>query len=189
MGQFSWLYSDNGKQMVDDKRVDSFLLVPEPFQAQYGKSIKEECYDGYGRMGGYDVYDLVADWNKESATVANMREPKREQWLPDEEGERYFQLAVIRFQHDCQRLADFKVKTDEEMKAIYGEDFKRMIGIDIACYDEQNAALQYPIKITSREMDYRYANPSESDPDQGWENEDDDYSWDEDFDDWDDEEF
>ena len=39
MGQFSWLYSDTGKQVVDNREADSFLLVPEPFQEKYGKKI------------------------------------------------------------------------------------------------------------------------------------------------------
>ena len=32
MGQFSWLYSDTGKQIIDGKVEDSFLLVQEPLQ-------------------------------------------------------------------------------------------------------------------------------------------------------------
>ena len=39
---------------------DVFLLVPKPFENKYGASIKESCYDGYGRFGGYDVYTLIA---------------------------------------------------------------------------------------------------------------------------------
>ena len=41
MGQFSWLYSDTGKQVIDNRKADSFLLVPEPFQEKYGKYIFE----------------------------------------------------------------------------------------------------------------------------------------------------
>lgn len=48
------------------------------------------------------------------------------------------------------------------------DDRIRRIGIDIACYDEDNAALKYPIKITSKPMEYSEAEPSISDPDQGW---------------------
>ena len=38
----------------------------------------------------------------------------------------------------------------------------------MACYDEDNFALKYPIKITTEEMDYGDVPPSEVDPNQGW---------------------
>ena len=45
----------------------------------------------------------------------------------------------------------------------------RWLGIIMACYDEDNFALEYPIKITSKEMEYEHTSPSKSDPNQGWE--------------------
>ena len=50
----------------------------------------------------------------------------------------------------------------------------RWLGIVMACYDEDNFALEYPIKITTKEMEYENARPSEGDPNQGWESYDDD---------------
>ena len=41
MGQFSWIYSDTNKQLVDNKIADTYLLVPKPFQEKYGKAIYE----------------------------------------------------------------------------------------------------------------------------------------------------
>lgn len=32
MGQFSWIYSDTKKQVVDNKNADTYLLVPKLFQ-------------------------------------------------------------------------------------------------------------------------------------------------------------
>ena len=56
----------------------------------------------------------------------------------------------------------------------------RWIGIELACYDEDNAALPYPIKITyDVNAVYEYCAPSLSDPNQGWE-----YEENEDEDDW-----
>lgn len=105
MGQFSWIYSDTNKQLIDNKRADTYLLVPKPFQEKYGKEIYEGCYDGI----------------------------------------------------DCEL---------------------RWLGIVMACYDEDNAALEYPIKITTREMEYEKVAPSLSDPNQGWESDDDeDEEW------------
>ena len=45
----------------------------------------------------------------------------------------------------------------------------RGLGIDIACYDEQNAALRYPIKIVEdKTIKYKDAAPSMSCPYQGY---------------------
>lgn len=57
---------------------------------------------------------------------------------------------------------------DNVMKEKYGRNYLREIGIDIACYDEDNAVLKYPIKITTKEMEYEDVKPSLSDPNQGW---------------------
>ena len=43
----------------------------------------------------------------------------------------------------------------------------------MACYDEDNFVLDYPIKITTKEMEYEDVKPSRSDPCQGWEQYDD----------------
>ena len=78
MGQFSWLYSDTNKQVVDNKEADAYLLVPEPYQEEYGKYILETCYDGYGHFGNYDVYELVALWNRKNMPLntSAVKEPE-----------------------------------------------------------------------------------------------------------------
>ena len=194
MGQFSWLYADNGKQMIDNRRADSYLLVPPPFQEKYGKYIHERCYDGYGHMGGYDVYDLVAEWNREFLSPDMLRDaPKLENYgglwsfeksdlaergFSEEEIEKIdkqrqkenYDRAMRAFGSDAQMLSDYKTgKKDKAMERDYGREWKREIGIEIACYDEQNAALPYPIKITSKPMEYDEVEPSKRDPNQGWE--------------------
>lgn len=47
--------------------------------------------------------------------------------------------------------------------------WKRSIGINIACYDEENTALKYPIKICKdKPVRYDFLPVSNSDPNQGW---------------------
>ena len=157
MGQFSWIYSDMNKQVVDDKKADTFLLVPKPFQHKYGKAIYEGCYDGYGNFGDYDVYDLVLEWNKDMIPEI-IRRINKGTWKCSVDKNDIVNL---------QNYYDGKEVTCE----------LRWLGIIMACYDEDNFALEYPIKITSKEMDYENVFASETDPNQGWEDECEDENW------------
>lgn len=194
MGQFSWIYSDTHKQLLDDIYADTYLLVPKPFQEKYGKAIYEGCYDGYGNFGRYDVYELVALWNRENlpSETRALRLPKVEEYggLFDSEKEElrkkgmteeeikkadaekqqeYCDKAILRYKKVLLRNKDFANNVpDNVMKEKYGRNYLREIGIDIACYDEDNTALTYPIKITTKEMEYEEVAPSLSDPNQGW---------------------
>lgn len=193
MGQFSWIYSDTNKQVLDNKKADTYLLVPPQFQEKYGKAIYEWCYDGYGNFGGYDVYELIAEWNREYLSEAMLNEkPKlenyggiynfekealRKEGVSEEEIDRrdhaqrreYFERAIKRYNQTIELLNDYKNgMSDEDMTAKYNSEWQRYIGIDIACYDEQNARLPFPIKITTKELEYNDVAPSLSDPNQGW---------------------
>ena len=154
MGQFSWIYSDTNKQLIDNRKADTYLLVPKPFQEKYGKAIYESCYDGYGRFGRYDVYDLIPEWNKDMIPEI-IRRIKARNW------------KCSTNENDIKNL-----RNCYEGKSITCE--LRWFGIVMACYDEDNFTLEYPIKITTKEMEYENARPNESDPNQGWESYDDD---------------
>lgn len=158
MGQFSWLDCKTSEQVVDGKRRDVYVLIPEEFG---GGHIKETCYDGYGRFGGHDIYDLVVDWNAKYLDVIFDNENT---WVC---GKNW----IDRYRNDFNRVANGEEPVCE----------KRMLGITLACYDKDNARLRYPIKITHDENAvYEYCAPSMSDPDQGWESSYDD----EDEDEW-----
>lgn len=148
MGQFSWIYSDTNKQLIDNRFADTYLLVPKPFQNKYGKAIYEECYDGYGRFDRYDVYDLVPEWNKEMIPEIVSR--------------------IVRGIWHCKTSERdiTNLRNYYEGKPIDCE--LRWLGIIMACYDDDNFALKYPIKITTKEMEYDDVKPSRSDPNQGW---------------------
>lgn len=167
MGQFSWITCDTKEQVVNNEIKDVYVLVPKEFG---GENILEQCYDGYGIFGRYDIYDLVADWNKNYITIENLIKPDRKRYGNRPEDEELFKTALEEYEKNCKKLEDFKVLSDKEMKEKYGEEFKREIGISIACYDEQNAMLKYPIKIArlKNSVYEECFSPSDSDPKQGW---------------------
>lgn len=149
MGQFSWIYSDTNKQVICSRETDTFLLIPKPFQHKYGKAIYESCYEGYGEFGEHDVYDLVLEWNKDMIPEI-IRRIKNGTWRCSVKEKDITNL---------QNYFDGKEITCET----------RWLGIIMACYDEDNMALEYPIKITTKEMDYDDVFSSKNDPNQGWE--------------------
>ena len=149
MGQFSWIYSNTNTQLIDNKYADTYLLVPKPFQEKYGKAIYESCYDGYGNFDIYDVYELIAEWNKEMIPEIINR-AKNGTWhcMINDESIKNLQAYYEWKQINCKL---------------------RWLGIIMACHDQDNFALKYPIKITTKKIEYENAYPSKSDPNQGWE--------------------
>ena len=164
MGQFSWMYADSNNKTA--LKVGGKVYVPCPDETV----IYEKYYGGYGIFNDYDIYDLVADWNQNNISSENIRKPLREQWGNTEEDEAWFKLAIKRYNNACQRIIDFtEGKTSKYMEATYGREWKRSIGIDIACYDEENAALKFSIKICkNKPVSYDALPASNSDSNQGW---------------------
>lgn len=149
MGQFSWLDCKNKKrQILDDVPAKVYLLVPKEFG---GGHIEETCYDGYGHFGDKDVYDLIAEWNIDF--IPEMLDlASAEKW----------KCSVDTWDEDNMR----RFCNGEELDENYE---KRYIGIKLACYDEDNARIPYPIKITHNgNAVYEDCEPSLSDPNQGW---------------------
>lgn len=167
MGQFSWLDCVNKKYPIRDNcKEPVYVLVPEAYIDQYadeGKPyIKEDYYDGYGHFGKYDIYDLVAEWNR--GCIVNLMQHSKS-------------ILGRELLLKVGEMFDSKV-SDEEITAFIKSkapdswlvtDWKRNIGISIACYDEDNARCVYPIKITHKEKAvYEKCKISLSDPNQGW---------------------
>lgn len=178
MGQFSWLDCITGEQIVDNKVRDVYVLIPKEFG---GGHIVEHYYDGYGHFDGVDIFDLVAKWNREILSEKpNYIFPyaaKRAQYI----SERY------KWDSDYSERIDLQIRNKSWYPAYSNLDLSveevvntmeskwwnnewRHIGIELACYDEDNEALPFPIKITHNpNAIYEDCKPSKSDPNQGWE--------------------
>lgn len=188
MGCFSWLDCKTQKPVKLDRNRKVYVLVPQAFQNKFGKHIEENYYDGYGHFGGYDIYALVAYWNKEYLNE-NMLRPvskledfgglwqyeieelrkagKNEQEIKDLDmaaQKEHYDAHIARRNRSIDRLNAFR-----QSQGRFDNEILRDIGIDIACYDSQNAKLPFPIKITyDPQAVYEDCKPSKADPNQGF---------------------
>lgn len=170
MGLHSFLYADvPSKRMICGKIFDSYLLVPKEFG---GGSFKETCYQGYSKMGGVDVFEELARWNKSALgkeiDLVLIRElPKREDYLDDADGDEYYRRACACFKSEFSMLFQYsKNRTDAYMRKHYGNDYLREIGILL--FYAGNDKLKYPLKITTCDVDYEsVAGYSDADTMQG----------------------
>ena len=189
MGQFSWLDCITGEQIIDNKERDVYVLIPKEFG---GGHIIEHCYDGYGHFGGYDIFDLVATWNREALSKKpNFIFPhalERANYVLEisKQDENYSEIIDVQIHNKewYKAYSDLDLTEEEVVDIIKDSDYWvddwRAIGIDISCYDEDNEALPFPIKIThDSHACYELCNPSNADPNQGWEcdDEDDEDEW------------
>lgn len=167
MGQFSWIYADTDKAMIDGKYKDSYLLIPPAFQQKYGEYIVEHCYEGYGEFDGKDVYELVAEFNRDFIPrVLELAE--KGEWYSVGKGT----IDEIKNNRDYKDLVNFYKNGNITGGEYEFNSLARLAGIALACYDEDNMRLPCPIKITSEPYNYNSIGFSESDPNQGWYDED-----------------
>lgn len=159
------MYADTDNKKALKIGKDSFVICPDD------TVIENHGYNGYGIFGGKDIYELVVDWNRKYLSPKMLRRPHKKSYGSPESYERAmkdynFWRKVLKYakdhnDEDCKKLASKgRVRPFRE--------WKRELGIEIACYDDQNAALPFPIKIT-RTKNKHYADlpASNGDDDQG----------------------
>ena len=163
MGQFSWKYADTKNRIALKILGSAYVPCPD------GSVIYENCYQGYGTFGGYDIYELAADWNRSSLSADMLRKPEREDYPPSADGEKYYAGNLKRYEEKVRRLQAFiNGESNTYMTAAYGDDWKRQIGIDIVHENKSKDPLKFPIKICrNRPASYDKIRPSTVDPKQG----------------------
>lgn len=155
MGIFTWTdatvehpLSDHYGNYDGDITVgyDSYVKLVCPDNTE----LETFFYEGYGEIGGRDVYELVTEWNRSDLKK-----------IFEEKEEDLYLLPIVNLYADG--------KSDEEIRSYISvspdkyasyllTDWKREIGIAIACYDVDAAKLRYPLKITK----YKYAHGYDS---------------------------
>lgn len=151
---YSWYASDTQKPVSSS----AYVLIPQKFGGGY---IEEHNYKGDGIFGGQNIYELVADWNKDALSEKNDKiwlKPNEKSFAQTVEGKQAYSIACKVYRQKTRAWRSFKSQTVKQMKNLYGENYKANLGLDIACYDEQNEILPFPIKITEKPALYEAMN-------------------------------
>lgn len=135
------MYADDRRKKL---RVGGYGVVVCP----YNTCIVETCYRGYSRFDLCDVYDLVAEWNR--PFLKNIYKKVREIDLLNHRYSYYVpQIIIETYQERGEEETQKLVNSREDKNSSFRTEWKRNIGIDIACEPEHNVILPYPIKIAS----------------------------------------
>ena len=169
MGSFSWYASDTHRAIRSHRQFPVYALRPD------GEPLLEKHYEGYGEFGGEDIYELVADWNRKYLAEHPEFIIPQHETLRDEKTGKYYKAPPRRVDSFdwypvYADLSNSRIDIAQKMKDASGDKYweYRYIGIDIACYDDQNAKLPYPIKLVEYLVPYHAAVASKSDPGQGF---------------------
>ena len=105
----------------------------------------ETCYSGYGYIAGYEVYALVAEWNKPYIEEILKAIQKKEG--------KYFVTDKIlaigtAWQNNNQKTIDQILAGEEDCYVTPVKEWKRTIGIAIV-HAKDVAEILYPLKIVS----------------------------------------
>lgn len=168
MGHYSWIDCKDGTQIIMNEDRPSYVLVPENFK-NYGDDkaphhITECCYRGYGMFGRYDIYELVADWNRDAIPSILGVTPDRENGLTDAEYERFSSskrptLSNYPGMYDFEKenMAD-KGMTEEEIEKADLEYRQKHLDAGIRRYESAKECLYDFVmhRLTDEEMEEKY---------------------------------
>ena len=157
---------DTKDSMIKIQEKKFHVLIPKEFK---------------NMTGNYTVFEYVAIWNREYLCPEMVgRKPHLEQFrgfdenlgemykeegksdaeiklLSDELRKRFYDEAITEYNRDINRLQDFRVLSDGEMKDKYGVDFLHDIGVSIF----KSHLLVYPLKVSyNADLTYEEARSS-----------------------------
>ena len=167
MGSFSWYTSDTKRAILIDNPFPVYVLFPD------GELLLEEEYNGYGKFGGHDIYNLVADWNRKYLSENPDFEIAQERKIWHENTETYIfvpttPVSAFYWYSEYANLQNTPKDIEAKMKDAMPFWEYREIGIDIAGTDSRNTILPYPIKLVEHPIFYSAVAASNNDPHQGW---------------------
>lgn len=162
-----------------------FIALPKGFTNLYEGSdiittndgytfIAEHYYDGYGMFGTHDIYDVIVDINKGYLTESldkvferkiakiktnefNQSEEELKDWIDRETNEYKIYRNICLIADKNLSEADIE-KEFKKINNPFNNEWKRELGITLACYGEDNKLLHYPLKITSKLGKWNYDN-------------------------------
>ena len=167
MGYFTFTLANRAEKRTKDGYYfckscklgyDCFAVVVCPDNTQ----IVEPCYDGYGKFGGRDIYELVTEWNK--PYLESIFESIEKRCPEGFYGQSLKPIAVAYQNNDMEVLKKEIEKLPEG--STVRKEWKREIGITISCDGDNNSLLPYPIKIVNavRHKPYDQLHPSSGCP-------------------------
>jgi len=187
MGMFSWIDVDGLQNITDEDNVVA-MLIPEQHKEAVGKIFGVEMgsngvegkYDGYGSIitkegTKVDIYDVTPFLN-----ICCTADRQYEDMLQYKTTEGNARTRLSNASKACtdeirQAYKDGKIETIADIVNIITNhdagtfnEF-RSLGINLACYNNDNARLPYPIKVTTDpSRSYENSNFSMGDPNQGF---------------------
>ena len=156
MGYFTWT---DARRHPRKRKSGEYVAADRVGYGGYAKvvcpdntEIIETYYEGYGDFDGHDIYDLVVDWNKNY--LSDIFNKKSE----DSWGYELKELAIAFQSDDVLKLREEIDRLIEsgQYGSYFRNEWKRHIGIAIACDDEDNRNLPFPIKITTTKWHRKY---------------------------------
>lgn len=155
MGYWTYTYADIKQKRATDESMGYDGAKPIYLACPDGTFIKEDFYDGYGHIGGHDMHELVADWNRNTPEAVALMQAK----LTEDIAERDELLKTLSKQeqkHSTRlywlngEIPRFQVAVawlSGEIEELPENFEKRDIGIEIDTYEEDAEQIRYPLKF------------------------------------------
>ena len=139
MGIFTWKFADDRRKRLQ-YGGKGYIAMPD------GSFIGTDCYGGYGMFGSHDAYDVVTDLNKPylDKVFADLEVRHPDGFFGSD-----LKDIAIAYMNDDEELRKKLLEEYDDRFGWIKPDWKRNIGITIACMEEDNEKLPFPLKIVS----------------------------------------